>query len=410
MADNYTYDVFLVSATQDKDFAEMVTRRLRALKMKVWYDKDRGNRDEPLTFTSGDARKAEKSRAMLVLWSQDADKSDWVHAAARTGRATTRDWNADGKYQGMLIQTAIDDVIPRDPFQEDERYSLEGLTARKNTDGYGLVAGALGLSQGRDGLSEWITYGNKNEAEKNAWLAKYGADPLAQAAAARKAASEPYLSEMRKRESEWAAWTLLGAAGLPAGVPDDLSLVGGISDATAENLKGHGIETLGDLATLPDDRLSDLEGSLNLRKEQILREEWVEQARELLEGLPPRAKTDLALWTKFKDAAMSAAPIAAGAGALTAAAAAGTMEQQAAYAAPEPVYAGPVYAEAYAAPPASGDHIKVGIITAILSAIALMFFFGWLFGKDERQGILAASENTCPAGQYPVDRPTLTDM
>lgn len=364
MAENYSYDIFLVSAIEDIEFADMVARRLRALKMKVWFDKKRDSR----TFDSKDARNAEKSRNMLVLWSHAADQSDWVHAAARTGRS-----------RDMLIQTALDDVVPRDPFHIDKRIDLSGLSARKTVPGFEGLVGELGKVQGRTGLADYI---KMSASEKEAWYKKHKADPMAVAAAARKAASEPHLSEMRKRTDEWAAWTPESAAGLPYGVPDNLSLVGGIADKVKEGLAGFGITSLKELAMLDDARHAELEDALSLSKERILREEWVEQARELLEGLPPRAKVDLALWTRLQEEYAAEA-----------------------VAAPAALYAeAPVHEDAPAihAVPESRDHIKIGILTAILSLIALLFFLGWLFGKDEREALSVAGVNACPAGQYPV--------
>ncbi|MAP95897.1 MAG: hypothetical protein CMK07_13180 [Ponticaulis sp.] len=366
MAQKYSYDVFLVSAIEDRKIAELVARRLRSLKMKVWFDKDREDR----TFDSEDAASVEKSRNMLVLWSTPADVSDWVHAAARTGRS-----------RDILIQTAIDDVVPRDPFHLDDRIDLKGLSGTKTTAGFLSLVGLLGASQGRKGLEDYVSL---KPAEREEWYKKYGKDPITIAALKPKKAkvaatadAGPYISEMRKREAEWAAWTAEGAAGLPYGVPSDLSLVGGIADRVKADLRRRGAGTLAALANLPDEDHEKLETGLNLRKGQIRRQEWVEQARELLDGKPPRAKVDQALWNRYiKDAEPAPARLSAPA--------------------PVPVAAG------VAAVPASGDYFRVGILSAILSAIALMFFFGWLFGKDERQALLATGLNQCPAGQYPV--------
>mgnify|MGYP001997915540 CR=1 FL=1 len=141
MAAKFRYDVFLISAIEDVSTAQMVARRLRSLKMKVWFDKDRTDK----TFDAEDAANAEKSRSFLVLWSHAADLSDWVHAAARTGRS-----------RESLIQTAIDDVVPRDPFHLDDRIGLAGLTGRKLVPGFATLAGLLGDVQGRKGLDEFV--------------------------------------------------------------------------------------------------------------------------------------------------------------------------------------------------------------------------------------------------------------
>lgn len=382
MATKFRYDVFLISAIEDIEIAQIVARRLRALKMKVWFDKDRTDK----TFDAEDAANAEKSRNMLVLWSHTSDKSDWVHAAARTGRS-----------RDILIQTAIDDVVPRDPFHLDDRIDIAGLTGRKLVPGFAVLAGQLGDAQGRKGLDEYV---GLSKDEQAAWQKKHSTDPLAKKpapkAAKAKAPAGPYISEMRAREEEWAAWTVEGASGLPYGVPSDLSLIGGIADHVKVEMRKRGVGTLALLAMLPDDRLEELEQKLNLRKDQIRKQEWVEQAREILDGKPPRAKTDLADWNRFIKDAEPAPARAMTAAALPAA----EPEERIVYVDRE------VYVDA---PPAaaatSADHIKIGILTAILAAIAFMFFLGWLFGKEERAALTEASTKSCPAGQYPMKRP-----
>ena len=62
------YNVFLANALADREKAELVVRRLRALKIKVRYDKKR----EHTTPTPRDYRDADNSQSVLVLWSKEA--------------------------------------------------------------------------------------------------------------------------------------------------------------------------------------------------------------------------------------------------------------------------------------------------------------------------------------------------
>src|SRR3990167_697842 len=78
-----SYDIFLVSALEDRDTAKLVARRLRSLKFRVWFDQ----KQEDEIFDAKDARDAMNSQAMLVLWSAYAVKSDWVRAAAAVGHS-----------------------------------------------------------------------------------------------------------------------------------------------------------------------------------------------------------------------------------------------------------------------------------------------------------------------------------
>ena len=159
------YDVFLVSAIEDRDMAKLVARRLRSLKFKVWFDQKQTDN----TFDAKDARNAGNSESMLVIWSENAVKSDWVRAAASVGHSRP----------GMLAQASLDKTIPYQPFKQDKRYSLEGMTSRKMPEGFYQLVEELGKRQDRSDLREWMGYGSKDEEERDAWLEAHPEDPLA---------------------------------------------------------------------------------------------------------------------------------------------------------------------------------------------------------------------------------------
>jgi hypothetical protein len=159
------YDVFLVSAGEDRDTAKLIARRLRALKFKVWFDQKQV--DE--TFDVKDARNAANSTAMLVLWSANAVKSDWVRAAASVGHSRP----------GTLVQIALDKTIPYEPFRATKRYSAAGMTSRKTPEGFYQAVDELAARNDRTDLREWMSYGAKDEDERADWLAAHPKDPLA---------------------------------------------------------------------------------------------------------------------------------------------------------------------------------------------------------------------------------------
>lgn len=159
------YDVFLVSAIEDRDMAKLVARRLRSLKFKVWFDQKQTDN----TFDAKDARNAGNSESMLVIWSENAVKSDWVRAAASVGHSRP----------GMLAQASLDKTIPYQPFKQDKRYSLEGMTSRKMPEGFYQLVEELGKRQDRTDLREWMGYGSKDEEQRDAWLEAHPEDPLA---------------------------------------------------------------------------------------------------------------------------------------------------------------------------------------------------------------------------------------
>jgi hypothetical protein len=160
-----SYDVFLVSAIEDRDTAKLVARRLRALKFKVWLDQKQI--DE--TFDAKDARDAMNSQTMLVLWSANAVKSDWVRAAAAVGNSRA----------GTLVEAALDKTIPYEPFRTHKRFALDGMTSRKSPPAFADLIDELGRRQGRSDLRAWNALGAQDEDKRLDWLAAHPNDPLA---------------------------------------------------------------------------------------------------------------------------------------------------------------------------------------------------------------------------------------
>jgi hypothetical protein len=159
------YDVFLVSALEDRDAAKLIARRLRALKFKVAFNQKQI--DE--TFDQKDARDAGRSKSVLVLWSENAVRSDWVRAGASIGHSRP----------GALIEAGLDKAIPYEPFRQNRRISLEGLTSRKTPEGFYQLVEELGARGGRSGLREWMSFRADDEDQRFEWLEAHPSDPLA---------------------------------------------------------------------------------------------------------------------------------------------------------------------------------------------------------------------------------------
>jgi large subunit ribosomal protein L21 len=75
------------------------------------------------------------------------------------------------------------------------------------------------------------------------------------------------------------------------GVKDDISLIGGVGPVLKKKLEEAGFGSLASIAALKADDIAKLDEDLKLGG-RIERDEWVEQAKELLAGKPPRAKAD----------------------------------------------------------------------------------------------------------------------
>jgi len=83
----------------------------------------------------------------------------------------------------------------------------------------------------------------------------------------------------------------LAAAG--AAGADDISLIGGIGPKIYAALTDMGISTFAQIAAWTPEDVTRIEVDIK-QKGRVAREEWIEQAKELMAGKPPRAKTDQA--------------------------------------------------------------------------------------------------------------------
>lgn len=84
-------------------------------------------------------------------------------------------------------------------------------------------------------------------------------------------------------------------------VVDDVSLISGVGDVLAEKLAGEGVTSLTHIAKWKKDDIADYDSKLSLGG-RIERDEWIVQAKELLEGKAPRAKVDQEAAEKSADA------------------------------------------------------------------------------------------------------------
>lgn len=125
-------DVFVSYARADESQAERVAEVLRAAGYHVW-------RDDELPAHRAYAEVIEErlksAKAVIVLWSQDSVKSQWVRAEADTARAA-----------GTLVQATIDGTIPPLPFNQIQCADVSG-----NEDSAGwrkLLASVASLTGG----------------------------------------------------------------------------------------------------------------------------------------------------------------------------------------------------------------------------------------------------------------------
>ncbi len=72
---------------------------------------------------------------------------------------------------------------------------------------------------------------------------------------------------------------------------DDVSLISGVGPVLQKKLAEFGVSSLKDIAAMKKADVEKMDEALNLRG-RAERDEWVEQAKELIAGKPPRAKVD----------------------------------------------------------------------------------------------------------------------
>jgi large subunit ribosomal protein L21 len=89
-------------------------------------------------------------------------------------------------------------------------------------------------------------------------------------------------------------------AAAPREGSSNLSLIAGIGPTLEKKLRAAGVESWEQIAAWTPEDVTRLDKELALRG-RVVREEWIEQAQELLDGKPPRAKADQAELASGKD-------------------------------------------------------------------------------------------------------------
>jgi large subunit ribosomal protein L21 len=84
-----------------------------------------------------------------------------------------------------------------------------------------------------------------------------------------------------------------------AGFIDDIKLIGGIGPTLEKKLHAAGVASLKDIAAWTEADLAKYDEELALRG-RATRDEWVEQAKDLIAGKPPRARADQELAAEDK--------------------------------------------------------------------------------------------------------------
>jgi large subunit ribosomal protein L21 len=148
-------------------------------------------------------------------------------------------------------------------------------------------------------IAEILTQGAKpSKAAKPKAEAKQTEPKAAEPKPAETAEAKPAAEVAKLASTEAPAKPAKAAAG---GIDaSNLSLISGIGPTIEKKLRGAGITSWNDIAAWTEADIAKWDEELSLRG-RATREEWVQQAKELLDGKPPRAKIDQAEKASGKD-------------------------------------------------------------------------------------------------------------
>src|SRR3982751_1108620 len=127
-------EIFISYARPDEPQAKRVVEGLRAAGYLVWRD-DELPAHRPYAEVIEERLKSAK--AVVVLWSADAAKSQWVRAEADWARAS-----------GNLIQATLDGSIPPMPFNQIQCADLNIWDGDPDAPGWCKVKGSVSTLAG----------------------------------------------------------------------------------------------------------------------------------------------------------------------------------------------------------------------------------------------------------------------
>jgi len=124
-------DIFVSYGRSTEAQAHEVAEALRSVGYNVWRD------DElPAHRAYGDVieERLHAAKAVVVLWSAEAARSQWVRAEADIAREA-----------GTLVQVTIDGTIPPLPFNQIQCADLKGWNGDTNAPGWRKVESSVAL-------------------------------------------------------------------------------------------------------------------------------------------------------------------------------------------------------------------------------------------------------------------------
>lgn len=132
-------DIFISYARPNEGLAKKAGDALRAAGYAVWRDDEL---PAHLAYSDVIEERIKSAKAVLVLWSNEAVKSQWVRAEADAAREL-----------GTLVQVSLDGVLPPMPFNQIQCADLFGWTGDTTWPGWRKVEASLSSLAARDTAS-----------------------------------------------------------------------------------------------------------------------------------------------------------------------------------------------------------------------------------------------------------------
>lgn len=153
-------DVFLSYARGDAAMAGRLAKALEGQGYSIWWDADL-----PAHRAYSDVIEArlDDARAVIVLWSAAAAKSQWVRAEAEFARS-----------HDELVQAQLDDGLPPMPFNQTQCASLKGWRGAATHPGFRKLAASVGDLVGREHAQPVAAPKRWSGLPRAGWLAAVG--------------------------------------------------------------------------------------------------------------------------------------------------------------------------------------------------------------------------------------------
>jgi adenylate cyclase len=142
-------EIFISYARSTEDQAKRVEQALEERGYSVWRD------DElPAHRTYADVieERLKSAKAVVVIWSAEAVKSQWVRAEADAARA-----------MGTLVQVSFDGTVPPMPFNQIQCADLKGWDGEVSGPGWRKVEGSVAALLGGDLMERGAKHQPKRE-------------------------------------------------------------------------------------------------------------------------------------------------------------------------------------------------------------------------------------------------------